>query len=138
RVSKLVCWKLDRIGRNARELLTLCQELQDRKVDFVCVAGGIMGLDTPQGRLMFGMLAMFAEFDNEQRSERVRSGQAVAKASGKKWGGSKPGVLKKVKPTQIEMIAAMLDKGTSISAIARALHLSRTTIYYVKTTFLRR
>jgi len=131
KISKLVCWRLDRLGRTARGLLGLFDELQQRKVDLVCVVGGVMGLDTPEGRLMAGMVAQFAEYDNEVRSERVRAGQAVARANGKRWGGSKPGVRKKVTPTQEKMIRRMKQEGEKVAAIAQAVGLSRPTIYDV-------
>lgn len=131
KVAKLACWKIDRLGRTARELLTLFDELRQRKVDLVCVAGGIMGLDTPEGRLLAGLLAQFAEFDNELRSERILAGQAVARAAGKKWGGSKPGRRKKVTPTQARTIRRMKADGEGVSSIARTMSLSRDTIYSI-------
>lgn len=131
KIGTLVVWRLDRLGRTARELLALRDELIQRKVEFVVVASGMMGLDTPEGRLMFGVIAQFAEFDNEVRSERVRAGQAVAKSEGKTWGGSKPGVRKKVTPTQAKMIRRMHEEKEPIARIAKALSLSRPTIYDV-------
>jgi hypothetical protein len=56
KVTKLVCWKLDRLGRTACELLALRDELLQRKVDLICVMSGMMGLDSPEGRMMFSAL----------------------------------------------------------------------------------
>ena len=81
KVSRLVCWKLDRLGRTARELLTLFSDLRTHGSDLLCVAGGVSSLDSAEGRFMAGILAQVAEFDNELRSERIRAGQAVAKAN---------------------------------------------------------
>ncbi len=129
KVAKLAVWKIDRLGRTAREMLALFDELRARSVDFVCVAGGIMGLDTPEGRLFAGMLVQFAEYDNEIRAERIRAGQAAAKAQGKAWGGSAKGRRIKVKIEQVRMIQRLHEEGEKISAIARAAGLSRPTIY---------
>lgn len=107
KVLKHVCWKLDRRGRTGRELLTLFDELRQPKVDLVCVVGGVMGLDTAEGRLMVGMVAQFAEYDNEIRSERIPAGQAIARANGKRWRGSAKGKRKKVTPTQEKAIRCM-------------------------------
>lgn len=134
KVKQLVCWKLDRLGRTARELLVLFDELRARKIDLICVAGGIMGLETPEGRLMAGIVAMFAEYDNEVRSERVRAGQAEARRNGVTWGGSQPGVRKKVKPEHVKAVQSLSKEGVKIAAIARTVKLSRNTIYDILRT----
>lgn len=134
KVKQLVCWKLDRLGRTARELLVLFDELRARKIDLICVAGGIMGLDTPEGRLMAGIVAMFAEYDNEVRSERVVAGQAEARRRGIKWGGSKAGVRKKVKPQHVAAVKSLAEQGMKVAVIARSVGLSRNTIYDILRT----
>jgi DNA invertase Pin-like site-specific DNA recombinase len=81
--------------------------------------------------MMFTMLAACCEYDNEIRTERVRAGQAVARASGKTWGGSKPGVPKKVTDVQRKMIREGKRNGETIVDLAAATGLSRPTIYSV-------
>ena len=129
KVSAIVVWKQDRLGRTARELLALRDELVARKVDLIYAQGGMMGLDTPEGRMIFGVLANVAEYDNEIRSERIRAGQAAAKAAGKKWGGGKPGM--RTNATKQAAVRAARAKGESISKIARDLELSRPTVYAI-------
>lgn len=131
KVSRLVCHKIDRLGRTARELLALAAELRQRKVDFVVVAAGIMGLDTPEARLLFGIVAQFAEYDNEVRSERILAGQSQARLAGKTWGGSKAGVRKKVTPEKALAVRELHAKSTPITQISRAVGLSRVTVYSV-------
>lgn len=130
KVSQVVVWRLDRLGRTASGLTALFDELQKRKVNLVSVKDSL-DLSTPAGRLMANVLASVAQYETEVRGERVLAGQAVARANGKKWGGSKPGVRKKVTPTQIKMIRSMKAEGESITAIAKAVGLSRPTIYDV-------
>lgn len=55
----------------------------------------------------------------------------MARSNGKTWGGSERGKRKKVTPTQMRMICGMKDEGEPITAIAKALGLSRPTIYSV-------
>lgn len=131
KIGRLVCHKIDRLGRTARELLTLFAELRQRKVDFVAVAAGIMGLDTPEARLMSGIIAQFAEYDNEVRSERILAGQAQARKAGRKWGGSKAGVRKKVTPEKALAVRELHAKSTPIAQISRVVQLSRQTVYSV-------
>ena len=72
-----------------------------------------------------------AVYENEVRSERIRAGQAAARANGKHWGGSRRGRRKKVTVDQEKIIRQMRAEGSPITRIARALRLSRPTIYAV-------
>jgi DNA invertase Pin-like site-specific DNA recombinase len=50
RFDVLVCWRLDRLGRNLRHLVTLFEELQALGIAFVSLGEGI-DCTTPAGRL---------------------------------------------------------------------------------------
>lgn len=130
KLSSIVVWRLDRLGRTAKGLTALFDELIQRKVNLVSLKDGI-DLSTPAGRLMANVLASVAQYETEVRAERVAAGQAVARARGKTWGGSKRGVRKKVTPIQERMIRKMKEQNEPITAIAKALKLSRPTIYDV-------
>jgi DNA invertase Pin-like site-specific DNA recombinase len=130
KVAAVVCWRLDRLGRTAKGLTALFQELQDRKVGLVSLREGL-DLSTPAGRLMAHVLASVAQYETEVRGERVRAGQAAARAAGKRWGGSEAGRRVKVTPEQVEIIRHMHAQGKKIAAIARAVGLSRPTVYSV-------
>jgi DNA invertase Pin-like site-specific DNA recombinase len=129
-VSAVVVWRLDRLGRTAKGLTALFDDLRERKVNLVSMKEGL-DLATPAGRLMANVLASVAQYETEVRGERVRAGQTVARAKGKRWGGSKPGVRKQVSDTQERVIHKMKADGEQITAIAHALGLSRPTIYAV-------
>jgi len=77
------------------------------------------------------VLAGVAAYETEVRGERVLSGQAVARANGTRWGGSKPGVRKKVSCDQEIIIRRMRDEGVPIVRIAKAIGVSRPTVYSV-------
>ncbi|MBL4645366.1 MAG: recombinase family protein [Rhizobiales bacterium] len=77
----LMVWKLDRLGRSTLHLLTLLDDLRARGVDFHAITQGI-DTRTALGRMVFGQLAVFAEFEREQISERTKAGMAAAKARG--------------------------------------------------------
>ena len=103
------------------------ETLQARKVDLVSLRDGF-SLDSPSGRLHARILASVAEFETEVRAERVIAGQQVARAKGKRWGGSKSGWHYKVKPEQLEIIRDMAARGEKKSKIARAVGLHRNTV----------
>jgi DNA invertase Pin-like site-specific DNA recombinase len=130
KVCQVVVWRLDRLGRTAKGLTALFDELQTRHVGLVSLREGL-DLSTPAGRLMAHVLASVAQYETEIRGERVRAGQAVAQANGKRWGGSKRGRRVKVTGLQLRMIQQMKQNGETVAAIARAMGLSRPTVYSV-------
>lgn len=130
RISQLVVWRIDRLGRTVSGLTALFDELQRRRVNLVSLRDGL-DLSTPAGRLIANVLASVAQYDNEVRGDNVRAGQAVARANGKRWGGSKPGVRKKVTPDQERVIRQLRAEKVPVARIARCVKLTRPTVYSV-------
>jgi len=85
RFDVLVCWRLDRLGRNLRHLITLLEELQELGIAFVSLAEGI-DATTPAGKLQMHILGAIAEFERARIAERVRAGLARARAQGRRLG----------------------------------------------------
>ena len=81
----LVCWRLDRLGRSWKHLVTLLDEIQALGVAFVSLAEGI-DATTPAGKLQMHILAAIAEFERARIAERVRAGLTRARAKGKRLG----------------------------------------------------
>ena len=130
KITKIVVWRLDRLGRTASGLTTLFDELRDRKINLVSLKDGL-DLSTPAGRLMAGVLASVAQYETEVRGERVLAGQAAAKAEGKTWGGSQKGRRIKVGPEKEATIMKLREERVPVAQIARAVGLSRPTVYSV-------
>jgi DNA invertase Pin-like site-specific DNA recombinase len=130
RLSRIVVWRLDRLGRTTRGLCQLFEELQEKKVDLVSLKDGF-SLSSPAGRLHARILASVAEYETEIRRERVIAGQQVARLKGKTWGGSEKGWRWKVSDEQVAAIKEMKAARTPIAKIARITGLSRPTIYRV-------
>jgi len=70
-----------------------------------------------------------AQFETELRAERVRAGQAAAKAAGKSIGGRKTGTRITLTVEKESAVRRLHKAGTSVSEIARTLQLSRPTVY---------
>ena len=85
RFDVLLCWRLDRLGRNLKHLITLLDELQALGVAFVSLAEGI-DATTPAGKLQMHILGAIAEFERARIAERVRAGLQRARAQGKRLG----------------------------------------------------
>ena len=127
-VSKVVCWRLDRLGRTAKGLTALFEDLIAKKVGLFSLRDSL-DLSTPAGRLMANVLASVSAYETEVRAERVLAGQAAAREQGKKWGGSKAGRQITVSDEQKLQILAM--NGEKIAKIARTVGLTRPTVYRI-------
>lgn len=130
KVSSVVVWRLDRLGRTAAGLTSLFEDLQRRKVNLVSIRDGV-DLETPAGRLMANVLASVAQYETEVRSERQAAGIAKAKAQGKAWGGSTKGRLSKKAKEKAQAVRSLHEAGRPVAEIARAVGLSRPTVYRV-------
>lgn len=88
----LTVWKLDRLGRSTIHLLQILNDLQERGIHFCAITQGI-DTNTAVGRMIFGQLAVFAEYERSLISERTKAGMAAAKARGVHIGRPKKIVL---------------------------------------------
>ena len=88
KLDVLVCWRLDRLGRNLRHLILLLDDLQALGVAFVSLSEGI-DATTPAGRLQLHLLGAIAEFERARIAERVKAGLARARANGTRLGRPK-------------------------------------------------
>ncbi|MCA9187443.1 MAG: recombinase family protein, partial [Planctomycetales bacterium] len=116
KVKRVVCWRLDRLGRTASGLSALFQDWLGRGVTLISLRDGL-DLSTPSGRLMAHVLASVAQYENEVRVERVMAGQARARAAGVSWGGSERGRRIKVTDEQVATIKRMARDGAKKAVI---------------------
>ena len=114
RFDVLVCWRLDRLGRNLKHLITLLEELQALGVAFVSLAEGI-DATTPAGKLQMHILGAIAEFERERIRERVLAGLQRARTQGRRLG----------RPWKVPTTIAI--PGGSVRAAARTWGVSKST-----------
>jgi DNA invertase Pin-like site-specific DNA recombinase len=128
KVSAIACWRLDRLGRTARGLTALFDDLLRCKVNLVSLKDSL-DLSTPAGRLMANVLASVSQFETEVRAERIIAGQEAARAAGKVWGGGKPGRRVRLSEEKEAAILQLKREGKPVAEIARVVGLSRPTVY---------
>src|ERR1035441_5019558 len=85
RGDTLTVWKLDRLGRSLRDLITMLDDLKDRGVAFRSLTEAI-DTHTPTARAMWQMIEILAELERSLISERTRAGVNAAKNRGVKFG----------------------------------------------------
>jgi DNA invertase Pin-like site-specific DNA recombinase len=114
RFDVLVCWRLDRLGRNLRHLVTLLDDLQALGVGFVTLGEGI-DTTTPAGRLQLHVLSAISQFERDRIAERVKAGLRRARAQGTRLGRPR-----KARPV-------IVVPGGSVREAARAWGVSKST-----------
>jgi len=119
-----IVWKLDRLGRSLRDLITMLDELRARGVKFRSLTEAI-GTDTPTGCAMWQMIGVLAELERSLITERTRAGVAAAKRRGVKF-GRKP----KLTAVQIDHARKLIGDGESRQYVADdLLKVGRVTLY---------
>jgi len=122
----LVVTKLDRLGRNAMDVRSTVEQLDELKVRVHCLALGGVDLTSAAGKMTMAVIAAVAEFERDLLVERTQAGLSRAKAQGKKLG--RPSRLTS---EQQEAIRQQRAKGTSLGVLAKEFGVSRSAIQRV-------
>jgi DNA invertase Pin-like site-specific DNA recombinase len=126
----LVIWKIDRLGRNLRDLVDIVTTLGERGVGVKSLTNGIVDTTTAHGKLVFGMFALMAEYEAALIQERTQAGLIAARARGR-HGGRKP----KMTAELIGKAQRMYDsRQFTMAEIAQYCHVTPMTIYRHITT----
>lgn len=127
RISVVVCFKLDRLGRSLPHLAQIVGEFTSHRVALVCPSQGI---DTtslnPASQLQLNILMAIAEFERSIIQERVAAGLKAARARGVKLG--RPDTLERHR----RAVAELASQGMSLRAIARQLGLPVSSVFKLK------
>ncbi len=119
----LVVWKLDRLGRSLRDLITLLDDLKGQGVKFKSLTEAI-DTQTPTGRAMWQMVGVLAELERSLIQERTKAGRVAAMARGVKMG--RPS---KLSPKQVAHARKLIENGESPTHVAQLLAVARSTLY---------
>lgn len=122
-IDMVAAWSVDRLGRSMQDLIALLSELHARGADLY-LHQQALDTTTPSGKAMFGMMAVFAEFERAMIVERVNAGLARAKAQGKKLGrpAHGPEVEAKVRELRAQgmgVVKVAKTLGIGVSAVQR-------------------
>lgn len=112
RFDVIIVYKLDRLARSMKHLVTLLHEFHELDIEFVSLKDSL-DLASASGRLLTHLLGAFAEFEADLIRSRVNAGLANARRKGKRLG--RPPTLDHSK------ILNLRETGLSLSAIAMRL-----------------
>ena len=113
----VAAWSVCRLGRSLSDLIGLLGELRSRDIDLY-LHQQALDTSTPSGRMLFGMLGVFSEFERAMIRDRVMAGLDRARSSGKRLGRPR------TTPFQVQRIRLALDEGRGVRETARLLKVS--------------
>ena len=121
----LIAWRLDRLGRSLSHLVALTEALKARGVGLKLLTGAGAAIDTTtaHGKVVFGISAVFAEFERELIRERTHAGLKAARRRGKRLGRPL-----KLSPDKLDMAAKLKATGHQWREVAAALGVSTSTL----------
>ena len=130
-ITKIVVWRLDRLGRTCRGLVVLFDELAELKIALVSLKDGL-DLGTTTGRLVARIMASVAAYEVEVLTEKQRAGIEAARdpQTGKcGWGGRNKGTRISLTVEREKQAQKMKADGNSVASISRTLGIARKTVY---------
>jgi DNA invertase Pin-like site-specific DNA recombinase len=120
----LAVWRLDRLGRSMRHLVTLIEDLRERGIGFRSISDGMIDTTSASGELIFHIFSALAQFERRLIQERTRAGLAAARARK----GGRPRLL--ASDPKLRLAKKLYaDKTLSIDDICQTLKISRSTYY---------
>ena len=124
-------WKLDRLGRSLKDLITLVNEIKEKGAGLKSLNDPI-DTTTPQGKLTFHLFAALSEFERDIIRDRTFAGLASARARGR-VGGRPKGLSSKAQHTAIIAEKLYQERELSVKEILDQLSISKMTFYnYLK------
>ena len=119
----LVITKLDRLARSNVHLNQVVQDLEDNDIN-LCILDQNLDLSTPIGKMMFQMLSIFAEFENNIRKERQADGIKRALKNNVKFG-----VKPKFKYEDLDKMKKDRKNGMLVKEILAKYNISKSSFY---------
>ena len=121
----ILVWDVSRLGRSLKHLVSFLEDVQSAKCDLYIHQSGI-DTSTASGKMMFGMLSVFSEFERSLIRERVIAGQQRAKAEGKHIGRKT-----NVNDAVITAVYQLRQNNVPIKRIAKDLQIGVGTVYKI-------
>ena len=120
----LVVWKLSRLGRSLKQLIEAVQLLEQKGVELRSLHESL-DTGTAVGKLLFHVIAAFAQFERDNLVENTKAGLVAARTRGRIGGRQR--LLDNAKMTAA--LALRKETGQPVTEICKALGVSRATFY---------
>jgi DNA invertase Pin-like site-specific DNA recombinase len=116
--------KIDRLARSTSDLYRIVSELAEKGVSLKVIDDPSIDTTSRTGKLVMGILALIAEFENDIRRERQMDGIKKARERGVKFGRKR-----EVTAEKIAEIKTLREAGITVPKIMRQTGLSKASVY---------
>lgn len=123
----IVITDLTRLSRSTKDLFNLVEQIENKGANIKSLKENWLDTTTPQGKLMFTLMAGISQFERDLISQRTKEGLAAARARGKK-GGRKPKLDDNKKKAIYELYQ---QKKATVKSICDMFNISKPTLYKV-------
>ena len=120
----IIVWKLDRLARSTRDLLTTMDTINEAAGKFQSLSEPWANTATHAGKMIMTVFAGIAEFERDLIRERTGAGRDAAKQRGVRFGRPR-----KLNADQAKVAAQLLSEGKAVREIARTFNVHEATIY---------
>ncbi len=139
--DSVICAKLDRMFRNAKDALTVSDDLKKRNVNLHLLDLGGDVTNNGVSKMFFTIVAAFAEFERDRIAERITDVKNNEKEKGRFLGGSRPfgyqvnelGDLidDELEQITINKVISLRQQGKSLRSIAEDVSNEVTTVSHM-------
>ena len=127
----IIVAELSRLGRSLRQILEIVETCRRKGIVIVCIREGIeLSDDNPITKLLISIMGSLAELERNLISQRTKDALQHKKEQGVILGRPKGTTGRKYCKLngQEEIIRNLLNRGNSLSAVARVLKVHRNTL----------
>jgi DNA invertase Pin-like site-specific DNA recombinase len=120
----LLVTKIDRLARSTSDLYRIVSQLAEKGVEFKVLDDPSIDTSSRTGKLVMGVLALIAEFENDIRRERQMDGIKKARERGTRF-GRKPLLI----ADMVQRVRKLRKAGETVPEIMRQTRLSKASVY---------
>lgn len=124
--DQVIVYKLDRLARSTKELLNICDKINEVEASFKSLSESWADSTSPGGKMIFTIFAGIAEFERELIIERTSAGRKLAMKNGIEFGRPK-----KFSPKQKVAVKTLVNNGTLVKLVADTFKVHPATNYRI-------
>lgn len=122
--DEVIVWKLDRLGRNFKDLINLLDDWEKQGIKLTLLTEGY-NTGTREGKMFLHMLALVADYERDRLRERTLAGLESARKKGH-FGGKRP----RLKPDKVEEMKKLYNEhNISVDALCKMFGIARSTFF---------
>ena len=119
----VVVVRLDRLSRSLHDLLSIAKEIEGKGAHMHSLQDPLIDTTTPNGKLIFGLFGVLAEYERNLIRARTIEGLAAARERGQRLGRQEA-----LNQEQKKSLIMLRRNGQSLRQLAQTFNISKTTV----------